>query len=813
MKYYSLLRFLNEPVDQILDSEIDYCYEEIIPFDTTSISDNSISSIVIPIIQRDYAQGREDNLVLLKEFLSKMFTHLQNRKQLKLDFIYGSLDRNKNNTFLPLDGQQRLTTLYLLHWYIIKVETKDDSSKFEIYRDVLSKFSYETRDTSRRFFVELLDFKLTDNPKEDIVKEYWYSDHFALDPTVKGILNTLDLIHQLYTQLNCKDLLEALEQEVIVFYVLLMDEFNLTDDLYIKLNARGKILSSFENLKADLVGFIKGISSFDTIKKLPNGLKMTHSDIIATNIDNSWADLFWYEAKKYLSKDEEIKIKNSVDTYFFRFIHRLLINSVFVSTGTKDEIFKNLTDKEEKITYTNFEFYKSLITPEFILDLEKILDFYMLYNNEIQDVIYPFGRDNKWSIYKESYTMSDRMLFYAINQYVLKIKDNFNLTYFKNWIRIVWNLISDPDVRSDDAYRSVMSVINLIAPFSNNIYESLKNGDLDTIINSLNNIHKEQLIEERLKAKLILEDAVSWEALILEAEAHKLYEGNIGFILNEQLSADQFKERFKMSCMIFNGTEVTEFIDNQKYSLMRYVISTHTDYDELVSFNFLSTTQNWQTHLRRDPIVRQSILNLILLNDVNKIKVEIATKLMQDSAMKSAFKVETIAHTRLYQEKELHSWMQENNVNKLRLIGEDGNKHVLAVRSGAWYDKVMLDGFRHKLITDMISHYKLVAQNRQCGESGFYWGDSIDFIKEIKNDLKVSFHFDIHNWLHIGLWGGHNSHIHDKEGISKDGWKQIYSFNVNDLKDDRHIELFISDIDQRIKSDPDCLFMDLYQEI
>ena len=35
-----------------------------------------------------------------------------------LDFVYGDIDKEGNMT--PLDGQQRLTTLFLLHWYAAK---------------------------------------------------------------------------------------------------------------------------------------------------------------------------------------------------------------------------------------------------------------------------------------------------------------------------------------------------------------------------------------------------------------------------------------------------------------------------------------------------------------------------------------------------------------------------------------------------------------------------------------------------------------------------------------------------------------------
>lgn len=68
--------------------------------------------IEIPIIQRDYAQGREFEKVeeVRNGFLEDIYDTIINDRHLDLDFVYGSLKENK--TFIPLDGQQRLTTLF-----------------------------------------------------------------------------------------------------------------------------------------------------------------------------------------------------------------------------------------------------------------------------------------------------------------------------------------------------------------------------------------------------------------------------------------------------------------------------------------------------------------------------------------------------------------------------------------------------------------------------------------------------------------------------------------------------------------------------
>lgn len=808
MRTYSLLQFLKEPINYILDSEEDYNFKTL-----TSSShhigyeEKTISNITVPIIQRDYAQGREDNEELREEFIGKLFKHLENKQPLKLDFIYGSLDLN--NSFLPLDGQQRLTTLFLLHWYIIKIETKNNPEEFETYKPILSKFSYETRDTSRRFFKELVDFGFDGNPKENIEKSYWFNDHFSLDPTISGALNTLETIHNIYQKSDKKGfLLDGLTEDVIVFYVLPMDQFKLTDDLYIKLNARGKVLSSFENFKADLVGFIKADPTFEVTKEMDNGVKLNHYDIIANKFDNIWSDLFWSEAKKHLGNKEN-QDENSVDAYFFRFIHRILINDFIINyTGSdinKNYVYKELQKKEKELYYSNFELYinNSLITTNFIKNLELILDFYSKYNSLTQDYIQPLWKKPafSYSLFKQdSFTMDDRMIFDAINRYIINSNADFDYQKFKDWMRVVWNLISDPDIRSIEANKTVMTVIRNIARYSDDIYSSLVNGSLDEYIDSLSNIHKEQLLEEQEKAALILRNKEEWEGVIHRAEGHQLFEGNIGVLLKGTENSKHLNKRFETSCLLFNFKGVNELIDDESHSLMRYLISQFDNWEQLQSLNFISNEINWKTHLRRNETLKQSVLKLIELNNIESIKNEIQKCIKQDSLLLEANTRQRIAHKNLYFHNKFHQWMQNDGTYKLRW-----KEHRLyVIRPNAWYSKVMIDGFRNELITAIIIRFNLNKENRELNHSGFYWGETIDFWKDIDSDKKVTFHFDINNRLHIGLWGELNVHIEDTH-FSKNGWKQIYTFDIDEISSNHEVNGFILKIEKTLKDDSDCL--------
>lgn len=77
--------------------------------------------VLVPQIQRDYAQGRDTEFDLRKGFVNQIKRSLQSDSlPLNLDFVYGYTENTGNGmqAFIPLDGQQRLTTLWLIHWFV-----------------------------------------------------------------------------------------------------------------------------------------------------------------------------------------------------------------------------------------------------------------------------------------------------------------------------------------------------------------------------------------------------------------------------------------------------------------------------------------------------------------------------------------------------------------------------------------------------------------------------------------------------------------------------------------------------------------------
>lgn len=253
-------------------------------------------SVVIPQLQRDYAQGRDEAKELRVRFLSQILHVLRGKGRLNLDFVYGydkALSPNHHPIFYPLDGQQRLTTLWLLHWYLLPSESVAEE------REWLLRFSYRTRSSSTRFCQLLVEYAVVDGSRLDVaaIKDQpWYRQSYNADATIAAMLGTLRTIKELVAPEERVALWERLcHQRALTFDVIDIkgEEFRLTDELYIKMNARGKQLTSFECYKADLTRALREIGEQD-VPCCYKGKPLSYADYFAFKVDNEWLDLFYH---------------------------------------------------------------------------------------------------------------------------------------------------------------------------------------------------------------------------------------------------------------------------------------------------------------------------------------------------------------------------------------------------------------------------------------------------------------------------------------------------------------------------------------
>ncbi len=268
-----------------------------------------VDKIKIPMIQIDYDQGRPDKARLRKQFLDALFGAIDedDSKPIILDFVYGRQVYDKDTDemyFEPIDGQQRLTTLFLLHLYIAKYLNEALMSKALKW---LGGFSYETRQSSLRFCKELINMPTVafDNLETYLKKQSWFSKRYKQDPTVAGMICTLKDIANHYESINGDSVrMESIWSRLmknVTFMLLYLKDLDATDDLYIKMNSRGLHLTDFEKFKAELEGYFKDIEK-------------SHEMDFGVKIDTTWTNLLWdYRDKWRDGTDVDLDSYDSYD--------------------------------------------------------------------------------------------------------------------------------------------------------------------------------------------------------------------------------------------------------------------------------------------------------------------------------------------------------------------------------------------------------------------------------------------------------------------------------------------------------------------
>lgn len=737
------------------------------------------NEIEIPIIQRDYAQGRLGKEILRKNFLVDLKKALDNEipykdKAMKMDFVYGSVEQEIMN---PLDGQQRLTTLWLLHWYIAlrAGELNDEVA------DTLNKFSYETRISSREFCSNLcqsIHFKDFDG--KDIVgfitKQTWFYSAWKQDPTIQSVLRMLggtkvknkkgedivDGLEELFEETNIfNDYWKKLisENAPIVFYHLPLKDFGLSDDLYIKMNARGKQLTSFENFKADLVDYITEQSDSELLdestKKKWKSL-LDEQDGILIKMDTTWIDIFWDNR----SKDSR------VDEIYFAFLNRFFWDKLFMYKNG-DNYVLDIGKGDETSTQENnnpsYKYLNNSHASQNVYDTTisyKELDVYKFFNGEIPydvfkdlQIVLNRYRNTKipvcqWEdsfrfvptyekdsngdnveitdtsgekILKVTYlNQVQRIVFHAVCKYF--IEGEADETSLKQWMRVVWNLVSEEEdgryqIRSTSAIRTAIEFIDKLN--SHDVYSSLR----DNIFYLGTSSFDKRCKEEIAKAKQILADA-KWEKIIISAEEYAFFKGSIRFLFtdgNGKVNWDDFNTKWTNAQKYFDKRGVKDSYENKyksKAILLKAVLFHVEDfwkYIEPQKFVLDNNVSTWKKNILLGEGWEKAVHNILMGNLSLNQREE-----------------DCLMYKNLYQTELLDYVANKQEDSRIRWIHD--HRAVYPPR----YEGIMLDDdcrdnpfYRNQILSDLLSINSISSdQNLHCG---FFKGWDINFQYSKKN--------------------------------------------------------------------------------
>lgn len=759
-------------------------------------NENLPGEIVIPRIQRAYAQGRKNEKFVREGILDDIFHSLLTGETLELNFIYGTLiDKKDHQVFEILDGQQRTTTLWLLQWYIACRENHltEDLSK------LLGVFRYETRHTSTDFCNGLSRYHYVhhegETPSENIRKQLkWYFKSFDLDPTVDSMLVMLNAIDEKYNKVGKSDLYAQLEN--IQFYVLRLDKFKLTEELYIKMNARGLSLTPFENFKADLINYMKTSGRFDEITEY-NGRSIPYYLKIASEIDGKWVDLFWdnndYEtidSAEYIEDNEDYNVK------YFRFFYRYFASTYILKYALdvksdpmrQDKMylfFHQVSESQKLNNYLRFDHYKTMLDaqPDHICNMEKILDtLYDHYEKDIKPLLTPVWNKNEeekedsWDFYSimkpTGFNLQRRIIFAAICEFI-EAYETFDLETFGKWMRVVWNVVSNTDIDSISALtvleRSLSGIIRGAAQSQKEFYHYLSEYSSKANDEDSNGERSGAIQEEIIKARYIISDD-RWLPLFLEAEQHPFCKGMVRFFLKAEGDTPEiFAHRYATVKNMFDEKGVTaEYSEEGDYILLRSLISRITNWENFNNRYFTDKVEKKYNALKimlttpNNQPLRDFMCDVLDKPTKGEMLSEMYKAVNEPSHLNldAYWDVDRkrLIHERLYQHPEYERWIQANGA--WRVYWRYSNYY--SVETGSSYNLILLDTNRNEFIKQLMLNdgFTLIDENIRGNHNqtqvedfkkyGIFFGYRVPLLKEYRG-WQVRVNFSYNNLCYISV--------------------------------------------------------------
>lgn len=501
--------------------------------------------IYVPEFQRNYLQGDDSNESIKYKrdrLLDDIFNCIESQsKSIDLGFIYGRVEKSyKDKLFYPYDGQQRLTTLYFLYLLIYFKFNKYD----EIY-SIKEKLSYQTRISTNRFIESFLSWILDSKEKDNIYNDFWNKDGKDLKGFIMSqdwfmmtewnydvsIINMLSIIVEISRRI--KDLgdktgivnfIDKDENNSFQFDFIYVDDISKSDDLYIKINARGKALSPFENLKSDIDKYWE--------------------DEDKTKLDAEWTEYVWNQ----LDVNDKNKEK-SFDNSFYNLLSNIFYLQYLVGLDQNNINDKILIEIENK-------YKKGIVDKEWITQelckvscpmISSFLDamigsFKSIKDKQIESVnrkIFGLGdyQNNNGQNKMERADLFEIFVYYYSVSLLFKrndmeFTDKRNLL---NEIETVTNRIIENQRPYLDSPTNLVKALKSVKVLIDNsieshgVYKFFLSIDNDTKESIRNGLMKEQVEEEILKAKLIDKDS-RYVALFNKGYSELKNKGQLGFI-------------------------------------------------------------------------------------------------------------------------------------------------------------------------------------------------------------------------------------------------------------------------------------------
>jgi hypothetical protein len=284
----------------------------------TLFSENN--KVVIPDMQREYCWAKTINPIngesLVFNYINDILDLYTKNKVIRMGLIYAY---QAPQTFIQLcDGQQRITTLYLLLGLLHKRLLKDGNDYSKIIKRILiSEFEEENDDREPRLQYAIRESTLWFT--RDLVNEYflkqdsrqiqnspWYFEEYNLDPSIENMVSAISIIEKILEPLDSSIIcgLAHFVVDKITFLYYDMGNRQYGEDQFVVINTTGVGLSNTENIKPKLIASITNITERETY---------------SIKWEEEWEHFFWTHMRNPDSRDY------TVDADFHEFLRWVFI--------------------------------------------------------------------------------------------------------------------------------------------------------------------------------------------------------------------------------------------------------------------------------------------------------------------------------------------------------------------------------------------------------------------------------------------------------------------------------------------------------
>ena len=593
--------------------------------------------VVIPGIQRHYVQGANNPKAesVRKQFVKEIFKAIEKQEILNLHFIYGPINTDGEDSFVPVDGQQRLTTLWLIARYA--VEKTDITIRKDLLR-LLSRFTYEDRINAKRFCQALTcddsKWNISKDPNPDILCQDWFVGYWKEDETVSSMIRMLSTIHEEWNKhqdiITANNVLEAIASQIR--FELKIDSFG--DDIYMKMNARGLQLTQWENFKCKFPESLpKDIKDTwdEKMEELSNNYFTCSGDQHKLP-DNAffalYARVMSYEARKSAVKDCGNDIKLLAD-YTHETWNQIELPFVPYSDFA-DIIQRHQTSSDSKSFASN-------IAHTCVRMLDTILDHH-------QNIVPYFGNRTLFDTFFHPKNNNDLDFTLCCYEY-FKTFNNVDSHNFLKALRLMWNILENVDKQ----YENPDNRVELVKKF-------IDLGDQTLYSPQIKEIEKapEQAKEEAEKAKQMhcndqsmpsdwnektLGRWSNWNDAIKKAEECVFFHGSIRFLYRNGNGETTWEKFATKLCNCINLFTKDGLSEEKKVKANQVLISHCEDWENLKRKPVFDTDKESWKQVLTDVKLSEYVNGLLLSpNEIVDNHNEIIQILIDDAIWKNLIK-------------------------------------------------------------------------------------------------------------------------------------------------------------------------------